>query len=398
MKTVDWRYYRLKKSFHIFPRNPHQGGGEPFICARFLKDYYRAIDRARGPLRRIVDAAVAIGFRLWLPRRARKIAAQFDLGDAWRREAIRIGAARFADPKDLALYRIEKPEDLDTYIRHYEHARISKLINPLNWTETCVLKDKTVFARRCEALGIRSPTRFAECVGGEAEVFAIPAPGEIVVKPTDGRSGVGVTILSLTEEDVADEARFRETLVDRFGTEVDWIAQERLRNHDEISPIALDAVATTRLSTMINEQGAPEIVTNVLRFAQRPGSVVDNLKNGGLMAPADFDTGELGPGCVGRGVGDFDRHPANDEPITGRKVPFWDEAKALALDAHGRGFPEYNLVGWDVAITNDGPVLIEGNGQPSMIITQRGGRRGVGGTRMGELILHHMAKAGAYDA
>ncbi|MEO0361800.1 MAG: sugar-transfer associated ATP-grasp domain-containing protein, partial [Pseudomonadota bacterium] len=84
--------------------------------------------------------------------------------------------------------------------------------------------------------------------------------------------------------------------------------------------------------------------------------------------------------------------------ITGTKLPFWEEAKALALDAHDRGFREYNLVGWDVAITPDGPMLIEGNGQPSMIIAQRGSRRGVGGTRLGELIVHHLREAGALDA
>lgn len=395
MKTVDWRYYRLKKAFRIFPVNPGPRAAAPYICAGFLEPYYAAIEAKRGAARRLFDRLVAFGFRLWLPGRARKVAARYGLDADWARRAVRIGRARFADPKDMVLYRIEKPEDLDDVLRHFEHAPISKIVNPLNWKPNCVLKDKTAFAARCAAAGLRIPQTYATCVDGRLSVAATPPPGEICVKPTNGRSGVGVEIHAPAPGDLESAAAFGAALGAAFGRKVDWIAQERLRNHPDIAEIALDAVATCRVATMKNEAGAPEIVTQALRFAQIPGNVVDNLKAGGLMAPLDAETGRLGLGCVGRAAGDFATHPANGARIEGRVLPFFQEAKALALTAHETAFAEYNLIGWDIAITADGPVLIEGNGQPSMIIAQRSARRGVGETRFGELILHHLRMAGA---
>ena len=55
-----------------------------------------------------------------------------------------------------------------------------------------------------------------------------------------------------------------------------------------------------------------------------------------------------------------ERHPDTGAPIAGHRLPCWAETMALAtaaLDAaHDRP-----SIGWDVAITDDGPVLVEGN-------------------------------------
>lgn len=65
--------------------------------------------------------------------------------------------------------------------------------------------------------------------------------------------------------------------------------------------------------------------------------------------------------------------------------------KALAERAHAEAFGDYALIGWDIAMTPEGPLLIEGNGKPGVLMPQRAARRGLGDGRYGQLLAHHLA-------
>ena len=83
--------------------------------------------------------------------------------------------------------------------------------------------------------------------------------------------------------------------------------------------------------------------------------------------------------------------------ITGTKLPQWDEVRELAARAH-RAFSDRVLVGWDIAITPDGPVIVEGNGSPDLDIMQRFVRHGLMTERLGVLLAFHLTKAGLAEA
>jgi hypothetical protein len=92
-------------------------------------------------------------------------------------------------------------------------------------------------------------------------------------------------------------------------------------------------------------------------------------------------------------LGWLDAHPDTGAAITGRVLPLWDEVLALAAQAH-RAFADRTVIGWDIAITADGPVLIEGNSGPDVDLLQRPMRRGLGCGRLGELMAFHLEKRG----
>jgi glutathione synthase/RimK-type ligase-like ATP-grasp enzyme len=91
-------------------------------------------------------------------------------------------------------------------------------------------------------------------------------------------------------------------------------------------------------------------------------------------------------------IGWLDTHPDTGAKIVGRKLPLWEETKALAVQAH-RAFADRVLVGWDIAIANEGPVVVEGNSSPDLDITQRFGEP-VCATRFGELLAWHLKERG----
>ena len=149
------RVYFLKKAFALYP-----GVVRP-VSAGFLAAHYDRRRARRGPARALLDAAIGLAFRAWIPGRARRVQRKLGLDDAWRRRAIAIARARFADPNDIALFRIDRADQLDSYVRRFEDAALNKRINPRGWTAACVLADKPRFYARCAAAGLPHPRTVA---------------------------------------------------------------------------------------------------------------------------------------------------------------------------------------------------------------------------------------------
>jgi hypothetical protein len=376
------RFYFLKKAWAIYP-----GVTRP-VSASFLTAHYRTRRATRGMLRAGVDALTGLLFHAWIPWRTARVQRRFGLDDAWRRRARAIAHARFADPNDIALYRIERPEQFDHYIRRFEDAALNKRINPTGWDRSCALADKERFAERCAAAFLPHPETLAVVSRRAIDILADPAGGPMVAKPTQGEGGDGLTMLG----PFADPREMRAALA-RLPTESGrvWIVQPRIACHPGIIDLALNALPTIRIVTMVDEAGRPEVVSATFRCASNPGADVDNMKAGGLIAPVDLDAGTLGMACQGYGGGDHVAHPVTGGIIAGRELPDWKAATDLAICAHGAAFADYVLIGWDVALTPAGPVLIEGNGKPGVLMPQRAARRGLGEGRYGQLLAHHLA-------
>jgi hypothetical protein len=92
--------------------------------------------------------------------------------------------------------------------------------------------------------------------------------------------------------------------------------------------------------------------------------VVDSFAQGGLAAPIDLATGTIcGPALRKDnrlGAIWLEEHPDTAQKFEGLAVPMWAEAVKLARLAH-KTFPSLHFIAWDIAILQDGPVLVEGN-------------------------------------
>lgn len=386
MRSLTESWYHAKKAYSLYPGviTPISGS---FLAAHYAR---RRIERGMG--RRLLDAIVGVAFLAWIPIRARQVQKRFGLPLTWRASATAIARARFADPNDIALFRIGDARDLDHYIRRFEDAGVNKRINPQAWSVQCALADKIGFYDRCAEHGLRHPKVFATLRGPRVTLHSSPGECPLLLKPARGEGGRGVQLLAPTAPQ--DETTFARWLRGQVGRlRGDWLVQQRILPHPDLAALALDALPTARMTTILNEQGEPELVNAVLRFPSRSAIPVDNMKAGGLLSPVGLEDGSLGVACRGYGGGDVIAHPVTGAVIAGRLLPDWPTAVALVQLAHSRAFSDYTLIGWDVGFAADGPILIEGNGKPGVLMPQRAGRRGLGDQRYGELLAFHLQRS-----
>ncbi len=264
------------------------------------------------------------------------------------------------------------------------------------------LSDKVAFERHCRAHLLPAIPALAIASDGEihftSETPRTPPLCDLFIKPVRGSGGSGAE-------------RWNHSgglFLSSGGRSCDWqgllrhfaersrkrpmMLQPRMVNDTALSGLNNDALSTVRVLTCLDEEEQPEVIGAVLRMAIGGNDVVDNLHAGGVAAAVDLTTGRLARATnLGMDVslGRIALHPTTGHPIRDFALPHWPEVLALARRAH-RAFADYALVGWDIALIEGGPCLVEGNSGPDLDIMQRVTMRPIGCERLGELLAFHL--------
>jgi hypothetical protein len=149
-----------------------------------------------------------------------------------------------------------------------------------------------------------------------------------------------------------------------------FIHQEAVQQHEIIQTINPSSLNTIRFETYIDKSRKVHILSSYMRFGVGK-NIVDNASSGGFFVAINQETGKLtGKGyqkIKGNGGGNiFLAHPDTKVLLEGIEIPFFKEACDLVHKAV-EYVPE-RYVGWDVAISKTGPLIIEGNGAPHIIL------------------------------
>jgi hypothetical protein len=91
------------------------------------------------------------------------------------------------------------------------------------------------------------------------------------------------------------------------------------------------------------------------------------------------------------GSRELSRHPDTGSAISGEELPHWREILRLAIRAHN-GFKEFAFLGWDIALSADGPVIVECNTNWGAWIAQVPARTFLGDTKFVDCFFEHMGK------
>jgi hypothetical protein len=191
----------------------------------------------------------------------------------------------------------------------------------------------------------------------------------VIIKPVDGLCGIGVFALELQGGRILLDSKpiqkdelntfllslHNSVMCTRIGSQSDYSR--------ELYP---DTLNTLRILTLRDpDKGEAFIAGAVQRIGTSYSYPVDNFHRGGIAANVNLDTGELGKAAAIFPVSNnrlnwHEYHPDTKAKIVGRKIPNWDQLKLKVLElADEMSF--CRIIGWDIASTAEGFILIEAN-------------------------------------
>lgn len=149
--------------------------------------------------------------------------------------------------------------------------------------------------------------------------------------------------------------------------------EEVVKQNKELNKLCETSCNTIRIMTF-NNNGKPEILWAGLRIGNGVNSV-DNFHAGGMATEIDLKTGKLLRPALDKDLNEFTHHPKTNIKIEGFQIPYFKEVKEMVKEAALES-DKILVVGWDVAITDEGPLIIEGNRRPGFDVVQVASRRG----------------------
>ena len=280
------------------------------------------------------------------------------------------------------LYRkdIKNPGDYLSMGEFYKILHHPKLHNPDNRT---LLRNKLIFSLFCEKYKVPTPALLGHNLNGvfvtgdnedhitnlkELKVFFKKLMQEskqegIFIKAVSEMGGAGCYRIMSHSLDEHVESLYPKILKSAF------IHQKLVKQHPHIDAIYAGSVNTLRLDSYIDNTGKTHILSALMRFGSG-GGFVDNGSAGGLQVGIEMQEGRLKARAnaqMKRGLPFLYEHPDTHFKFEGFKIPYFKESCDLIKRAVNL-IPD-RLTGWDVAITEKGPLLIEGNDNPSIHLT-----------------------------
>lgn len=184
---------------------------------------------------------------------------------------------------------------------------------------------------------------------------------EMMVKPRDGACGKGVEKMRVSDFESVEV--LREHCLKNEQT----LAEEIIIQNGKMNEMFPRCVNTVRMVTITRNQKV-----NVVFCSIRIGAgdtIVDNLNSGGMAALVDSEAGVITTHAADKNGVVYEYHPDTNTQIRGFEIPFFKEGRELVEKAAVR-VKEIGYVGWDIAFTDSGALLIEGNHFPGHDIYQ----------------------------
>ncbi len=278
------------------------------------------------------------------------------LGDMLRC-AVRFNAG-YMDYKIAEMYRLNDAQKRTVITRGISNAIVRKMNDKQYWH---FFDDKTEFNTTFSQHIGRRWIRLDEGTDPAAFRDFLSPLDRCIYKPLEGSSGQGIEKYQRADWEKDPDA-FRARLLASGSA----VVEEMVVQHPDMAALCPTSVNTVRIATMLGDK-KEGIVYAFIRIGN--GKVMDNVDCGGMAARVDLDSGVLKTVAADKAGNVFEKHPMTGTPIVGFRIPFWEEARAMCLEAM-HTVSQVRFVAWDVAVTEKGPLFIEGNSFPSHAVPQ----------------------------
>ncbi|GEM_PF-3107935 len=309
-------------------------------------------------------------------------------------DAYRLAITHNIPPLEYHLYELHRAEQrarMGEYL-YWTEVQIHDWLNRKQGADSALVQDKNRFAAQCARFELpHVPTLAVFEKGKQAlpEIPFMPNVPALWIKDLHGTGGSGAQRFFRENESYRDSKGNQWTpqqLVEMLQSRT-CIVQPCIFNHPVIANISNDKLASLRVITGIHRNGIAEVIGCVfyLPHGNRLTSVA------GITCAIDSETGRIERAIfLGHGNADLDRHPDTGKPIAGTVLPFWSQSLELARRAHETAFAPFVTLGWDIALTPEGPVLLETNKGWGPMHYQIVYRRPLGQTRFPAIVSQYL--------
>jgi len=183
----------------------------------------------------------------------------------------------------------------------------------------------------------------------------------IIAKPLNNCGGKGIEVIDLDKSKMKNEYNILKIYNALIKNE-QFLVEEYLIQHEDLSKLYNGSVNSLRILSFLDDNGEVHILNTILRIGNN-GSV-DNFSSGGMYTFVN-EKGKVYVPAIDEKGNIFEEHPSSKVKIVGFEVPRYDEIESL-IKKIAKIVPTVRYVGWDIVVTNNGLVVIEGNQFPGV--------------------------------
>ncbi|MBT0662712.1 hypothetical protein KI809_00210 [Geobacter pelophilus] len=227
-----------------------------------------------------------------------------------------------------------------------------------------VFNDKEVCYELCKSKNIPLPTQFC-CLDPDDnyvkildKIFCENAIDKVIIKPCIGSGGHGILLAYKQNGIVMLRDANKLFKLEDMKLQVRSVVQAYMKQHELLENIA-SSFNTVRIVTLLTKNKETIIVGALARFGIGD-AYVDNTSSGGVAIGIDIENGRLKKIGHDFNSNEYLFHPTSKVVFENVELPYWNELVELAKDIQ-KGFSFYKMLGLDIGITNEGPILIEIN-------------------------------------
>ena len=246
----------------------------------------------------------------------------------------------------------------NTYLTRVRNKKVCEMMNDYSFAEE--FDDKLRFNQRFAKYLHRRTLNGETCSQEEFDAF-LEGQSSFFAKPNHGSCGNGI------EKIKVDDFSNSKEILNYIRSKKLSILEEVLQQHADMSRLHPQSVNSIRIVT--------DLVDNTIHIAYvmvkmgRGGGCCDNTGQGGIICRVDEASGKIRSVATDDYFNVFEKHPDTGVELIGYQLPMISEAIALVKEA-ATVIPQMRHIGWDVAITPDGPAIIEGNEYPGTDLCQ----------------------------
>lgn len=249
----------------------------------------------------------------------------------------------------------------DSFMDYWHFMNSRNRLNKINTTkaQTILLRDKYLFYQYMSFHHLPVPEVFAFMHNGELKDSTLKSldfsllknKSNYFIKEIDGECASFI-------KKIRDFNHFSQ--IKSSISKGNYVLQKGLTQNFEMAQLYPEAINTLRIVT-INNNDHIQVLSVLLRIGTKETGNVDNWAKGGIAIGVEKNGFLKKYGFYKPSYGTKTSiHPDTNVVFEKFQIPNYQEALDLACKAHEK-FYGIHSIGWDIALTTDGPMIIEGN-------------------------------------